>query len=84
LWERRFGMWGVRTKPLVRRTQVGAVVEAAQKRSLRGYRFDDRVFPKTPRKPPVVLSPEEVARLRYAAALFSGTFMNMVSTALMA
>jgi len=33
---------------------------------------------------PVVLSPEEVARLRYAAGLSSGTFMNIASTALMA
>jgi hypothetical protein len=31
-----------------------------------------------------VLSHEEVARLRYAAAVSSGTFMNIVSTALMA
>ena len=50
----------------------------------RALTFDDRVFPKIPRKPPVVLSPEEVARLRYAAALSSGTFMNIVSTAPMA
>jgi|GEM_PF-1493906 site-specific recombinase XerD len=50
----------------------------------RDLTFDDLVFPKTPKKLPVVLSPEEVAQLRYAAALSSGTFMNIVSTALMA
>ncbi len=50
----------------------------------RDLAFDDLVFPKTPRKLPVVLSLEEVTRLRHAAALSSGTFMNVVSTALIA